>query len=241
MIYSDTARPSQVAIKKISAEKESSLAQSKNLSVEIADILMERIIRSELRPGERILEAKVSKELGVSQSSLREALRVLEQNGLVRVTPRRGTYVTEITHDDIIILYDILSELYILLARQALKRRGSQDMAVFLASCEDFERSAEKAGCEDFYTAMFDIVQFALGIIQSGILTKVTVDLLPTKRRIEYRTLTARKDDMSSLVKYLHAMKAQIAKGNIAGLEKTIRAFMRDEKDTAVRIFGKTG
>ena len=51
---------------------------------QIADYLLGKIVRLEIEPGERILEAEVAEELGVSRSPVREALRILEKTGFTR-------------------------------------------------------------------------------------------------------------------------------------------------------------
>ena len=74
---------------------------SKNLSDQIADYLIEKVINLEIAPGERILEQKVAEELGVSRSPIREAMRILEQTGLVKIIPRCGARVSLISEESI--------------------------------------------------------------------------------------------------------------------------------------------
>jgi len=65
-----------------------------------AQALREAIISGELKGGDRILEQKWSSRLGIGQPTLREALRELEHQGLLRKIPQRGTYVAELSPDD---------------------------------------------------------------------------------------------------------------------------------------------
>lgn len=65
-----------------------------------AQALREAIISGELKGGERVLEQKWSTRLGIGQPTLREAMRELEHQGLLRKVPQRGTYVTELSADD---------------------------------------------------------------------------------------------------------------------------------------------
>lgn len=70
------------------------------LSQIIADELKERIWQGEIQFGERLMEPDLSTELGVSRSSLREAFQMLQHEGIVDITPRKGTFVKkfETTH-----------------------------------------------------------------------------------------------------------------------------------------------
>ena len=72
---------------------------------EISDILREAIWTGVLRPGQRLSENWLAGELGVSRPPLREAIRVLEQDGLVESIPRRGSFVRTLTGQDISEIY----------------------------------------------------------------------------------------------------------------------------------------
>ncbi len=65
-----------------------------------AQALREAIISGELKGGDRVLEQQWSSRLGIGQPTLREALRELEHQGLLRKLPQRGTYVTELSPED---------------------------------------------------------------------------------------------------------------------------------------------
>lgn len=62
-------------------------------AVRVADVLRERIARGALRPGSRLIELDISRELGVSRSPVREALLRLAEEGLVEILPYRGAIV----------------------------------------------------------------------------------------------------------------------------------------------------
>jgi len=65
-----------------------------------AQALREAIISGELKGGDRILEQKWSSRLGIGQPTLREALKELEHQGLLRKTHQRGTFVAELSPED---------------------------------------------------------------------------------------------------------------------------------------------
>jgi DNA-binding GntR family transcriptional regulator len=67
----------------------------------LVQYLRDRIITGELRAGEKLNEAHLSLSLGVSRPPLREAYRILEREHLVFNVPRKGTYVTEISIEDL--------------------------------------------------------------------------------------------------------------------------------------------
>jgi DNA-binding GntR family transcriptional regulator len=67
----------------------SSFLQKQNLSERIFEVLKNLILAGELKPGERILEAKLATELNVSRAPIREALLLLAQHGFVTIRPQR--------------------------------------------------------------------------------------------------------------------------------------------------------
>ena len=67
----------------------------------LVQYLRDRIITGELRAGQKLNEAHLSLSLGVSRPPLREAYRILEHEHLVFNVPRKGTYVTEISIEDL--------------------------------------------------------------------------------------------------------------------------------------------
>ena len=73
--------------------------------------LREEILSARLVPGERLIEEQIRRRYSISRAPLREALRLLAQQGLVEHLPRRGARVTEWSDTDIIELFAIRSVL----------------------------------------------------------------------------------------------------------------------------------
>ncbi|MFE7083577.1 GntR family transcriptional regulator [Priestia megaterium] len=69
---------------------------NQSLKEEVRRVIREDIISNKLQPGQRIVETKIAKDMGISQVPVREALRGLEEEGLVKSIKYRGSIVTEI-------------------------------------------------------------------------------------------------------------------------------------------------
>jgi DNA-binding GntR family transcriptional regulator len=67
-----------------------------------AGTLREMIVSGEVHPGERLTEEPLTEKLGVSRVPLREAMRILEREGLITSVPRHGAVVTELTREDVV-------------------------------------------------------------------------------------------------------------------------------------------
>ena len=91
-----------------------------------AQALREAIISGELKGGDRILEQKWSARLGIGQPTLREALRELEHQGLLRKIPQRGTYVAELSSEDYRSILEVRIPLEAIAVGRAAKRLTSE-------------------------------------------------------------------------------------------------------------------
>ena len=80
-------------------------------SDQVAQEIMTAIAQGALKPGQRLVEVQLSRLFGVTRNKIREALRKLEHIGFVKITPRVGAVVSEVSRSDIEHLYDLLSVL----------------------------------------------------------------------------------------------------------------------------------
>jgi len=78
-----------------------------NLVSQIYDIIKERIVTLQLKLGEKIDIQKLAEEFGTSPTPIREALNKLAESGLVNIKPRVGYYVTNLSIEEIVEIYDL--------------------------------------------------------------------------------------------------------------------------------------
>jgi DNA-binding GntR family transcriptional regulator len=91
--------------------------------------LRERILGGELAPGERLIEGRLSEELGVSRVPVREALRALAAEGIVVIEPRRGASVTMFSAEQIGEMVEVRATLEALNAKLAARRHDASQIA----------------------------------------------------------------------------------------------------------------
>ncbi|MDE2566385.1 MAG: GntR family transcriptional regulator [Burkholderiales bacterium] len=126
---------------------------------DVADRLRQQIYARELEPGAWIDELKLAGAYGISRTPMREALKVLAVEGLVTMRPRRGAYVSEMSHDDVAQVYHLLG----LLESDAAARvaatageAGRAELAALHAQLESQVRRREAffAANEQFHLAL---------------------------------------------------------------------------------------
>ncbi|RIX98230.1 GntR family transcriptional regulator [Aureimonas flava] len=81
------------------------------MAARVADTLRERIVRGSLEPGARIVERRLSAELEVSRTPIREALKLLEADGLIQISRNRGAQVTGYPAEEALQLFDVIAVL----------------------------------------------------------------------------------------------------------------------------------
>jgi DNA-binding GntR family transcriptional regulator len=92
------------------------------LRQQVREILLERILAHDYAPGDRLVETRIARELGVSQAPVREALRELETLRFVESAPFRGAWVREVSDDELAEIYPIRAALEDVAARAAAER-----------------------------------------------------------------------------------------------------------------------
>ncbi|KTB63891.1 GntR family transcriptional regulator [Pseudomonas viridiflava ICMP 13104] len=169
-----------------------------SLAEQIAHHLAERIIRGELKPGERIQEQKVTQALNVSRGSVREALLILERRHLVVILPRRGAQVTVLNAHNVTSLCTLMSELYILLANAVVERwKTEDDLLPFLQIQQRLQASFEQQDAKAFVEESFNVMRAAYPFADNPYLQETVENLQPSMSRSYFLALEQRKAEMS--------------------------------------------
>lgn len=105
----------------------------------VFNTLREAILRGDLKPGERLMELQLAAKLGVSRTPIREAIRMLEQEGLAVTVPRRGAEVARMTLKDMEDVLEIREALDELAVQLACKKISSEQLEQLRKVKEDFE------------------------------------------------------------------------------------------------------
>ena len=105
----------------------------------VCETLRDAIRRGILEPGERLMEVQLAEELGISRTPVREAIRKLEQEGYVIMMPRRGTYVSSVSVNDIKEIFEIRSALESLSTGLAARRIEPDELEKLRALLTEIE------------------------------------------------------------------------------------------------------
>ena len=114
------------------------------------ELLQEKIVTTEMQPGSVIHEASLMSEIGLGRTPIREALKMLEAERLVTVSPRRGMFVTTINISDLTEIQEVRSVLDLLSVRLAAQRITNAEVAEMRALLAEID-AALKGGAGNGY------------------------------------------------------------------------------------------
>jgi DNA-binding GntR family transcriptional regulator len=136
---------------------------------QVLERLRSAIIAGHFKPGDRLIERELCERMGVSRTSIREALRHLEADHLIQVEPRRGPVVTRVTRKQVAEIYEVRALLEAALVRRFADVASDADIAALRRIYEDLRRarSAEDvprivALTKRFTEHMMDVVDHEL-------------------------------------------------------------------------------
>jgi len=217
------------------------VVKPEDLSSQIASELGERIIRMELKPGERIVEARLSRELGVSRSPIREALRMLSEKGLVELQPRHGARVREMTAESIIWLDEVLRELLALICALAARRRTEETIKPVAAALRKLEERAEKGDVRGYLDG---IIEFGLASCRAGgnqVLEDLVRYLWPVTSRILYASLSQQKNELRVNVRFFQVLLRCYREGDEDNASLVAREMVDHDERFALKTIAGLG
>ncbi len=196
------------------------------------------ILSGRFEPGTRLVEQSLSKELGVSRSPLREALRRLEQEGLVRAAPRRGVSVVAPSVRDVDDVYAIRAALEGLAARLAAGR-VDETAEVRLARILDRMERAIARG--ELKLAASADASFHAAILEyggNGRLVDLSSGLADLVRRVRLAVLAQRGRAEAALAEHREILEA-LAHRDPARAERHMQSHIARARDIMLRLLDR--
>jgi DNA-binding GntR family transcriptional regulator len=150
------------------------VAQPKTVREVVEESIRTAIIEGRLKPGQRLIERELCEALGASRTSVREALRTLENDRLVTVTTHRGPTVTRLTAAEAAEIFDLRAELEARLARAYCEKAPPGEDAVLAELHQAHKDGAARRDLIGLVKMMIRLNEHLMAV--SGL--EVTADLL---------------------------------------------------------------
>ena len=112
-----------------------------SLAEQVALQVSEAIVQEELAPGQAITEQSLSDNFGVSRGPVREALRILEKEGMVEIVPRQGARVTHLTIEEVNDVFELRSVLLGFCSARAAETQDEDCLRILREGCARLEEN----------------------------------------------------------------------------------------------------
>jgi DNA-binding GntR family transcriptional regulator len=196
-----------------------------SLHDEVAEQLRELIFSGQVSPGDFLDEVKLAEQLEISRTPLREALKVLTAEGLVRHEPRRGCFVNEVTEQDLDEIFPVLALLEGRCAYEAARHASDADLATLEDLHQKLARHAKARRINEYYAANFAIHEAIILLANNRWLAGTIADLRKIVKLARLQQLHAPGRLDQSLSEHLAvfaALKARDAEGADAAMRTHI-------------------
>ena len=215
---------------------------------QIAKQLGQAILQGHYAPGERVGEQAVAELFSLSRGPVRDALRILERQGLVEIRPRRGAFVVELALNDVADIFNVRCALLSLAVRYLARNPDKSALAEVDARLEQLRRLAaqKQPSLLDFAQATGRVAMGLLAACASAKVIQSTYRDLPhdalwrmlwvTPQPPDYVRPARRADTFQDYAQLLVAIRA----GQADGAEALMRKIMTDTRDEVLHYMAQS-
>lgn len=180
----------------------------KSISQRVLEELRRSIIKGDLRPGERLIESTIAVEMEISRAPVREAIRMLEQEGLVINQPRHGPSVVALTAEDISPLYRVRAALEELAVRLVIENASDEALETLAQLVDAITTAAERGDANAVIDADLSFHEALCEHSQNPFLIKL-YQSIGAQVRIAFALYDARYADLAELaLQHRHVLES---------------------------------
>jgi DNA-binding GntR family transcriptional regulator len=210
---------------------------TRSLPEQIAARLATRILDGSYAPGERVREEGIAAEFTVSRGPVREALRLLEKDGLITLLPRRGATVTDLSADEVNEIFEIRAMLNGLrdrsIARSDLRAQVLPLLAAEVARLSECARAPDRG--EEYVETVLQINRLLNRATPNRRLSNYLLSLEQQTARYSRLGLSTPERRRQSVLRWQRLVKA-IRSGDGDEAERIARERVLESRDAALRL-----
>lgn len=201
-------------------------------SLDLATRITEKIDQGELAPGARLSEVSLAEELGVSRNTLREAFRLLAQDGLVDHIPNRGVFVHSFSKEDVSDLYAYRTFVEVSAIRSVKDNPKNLDASLD-ALWRSYDRAAAALKEGDWQTVGSANSAFHLAIVDLAGVARLSADARKVLALARIGFLATFNSDTfhSPYVEMNHQILTHLSTRNFDEAEKYLKEYFEQSRD----------
>lgn len=201
----------------------------------VAEVLREAILDGTIAPGAWLREGEVAKTLNVSRTPVRDALRMLAADGLMRINANQGAVVTPMTSDDVIELYVMRETLESLAARLAARRAPQQCFEQFSVLLPQMKEAADSAAVKELVRLNFQFHIIVCEAAGNRYLDRFLGQIQSAARRFPDPTLGLPGRTEESIAEHV-ALADAISQGDVERAGQLAAAHMKHLAELRIRM-----
>jgi len=191
----------------------------------VVDALRDAIIAGRLKPGERIRERELVALLGVSRSPLREAIRILETEGLISTLAHRGARVSELSAADLRDMLDVRIMLETFAARLAIERLDDAALQAMEAQVNRARAAGARVDLEANFELGLGFHDMLVAASGNRKVAQIHESLKRHQRRYQHFAFTRVGRDLRALDEHAEIVGA-LRRRDLAAVEQGLRAHL---------------
>lgn len=206
-----------------------------NLSEQVAYRISDAIIHGEYQPGEHLREQEFSDKYGVSRGTVREAMRILERDGVVDIIPRRGAVVTSLTADEIRETYEVREVLFGQAAALCAERKSDELIPILNEIVAEMAKKMAENEAADYAKLSNKLAMKVIAGSQNSRIQEIFVRMSLQIARYTNLGLSKPAKRKESLANWRRLIKC-LAKGDAVEAEKVARTQIRRVKEHVIGL-----
>ncbi len=156
----------------------------------------------------RLDERQLSDMMGVSRTPIREAIARLEQEGMVRIVPRKGVFVARKTKREILEMITVWAALEGMAARLITQNAGDAEIASLRRLFATMDGEEVQANIDEYAETNIDFHQALLAMGHCALMREITENLFLHMRSIRKRTIAEKDRASRSIIDHMHIIEA---------------------------------
>lgn len=209
-----------------------------SLHQDVADTLREEIFAGTLAPGSFVDELNVCERLRISRTPLREALKVLTAEGLLRHEPRRGCFVSVVTEQDLDDIFPIIALLEGRCAYEAARNASEAELLELGVLHNKLQGHAKAGRITDYYACNFAIHEAIILLADNRWLSQSIADLRKILKLSRLQSLGAPGRLKQSLSEHMTVFAALQSRDS-EGADAAMRTHLTRQRDALRQVRGQ--
>jgi DNA-binding GntR family transcriptional regulator len=204
------------------------------LAQKIAEAMATQIAEGIFKPGQRLLENELTESFQTSRAPIREALYILEKDGIVERIPRRGVFVKKYTQKEIADLYDAIYRLEEICIDKVIEKASDEQIKQLEEIVADMEITAKNRNVTNYSKLVDEFYLKLFEISRNDLLKELYQNLIKRVNPLRFMSLSYH----TSLDNSIEEFKGMI-KGFIQRDREMVRNYLQMKEKRALNVLGR--